>query len=83
MLQELKGFTYVMALDLNMYYYTIRLDPAEFKICTIIFLWGEYSYRQLPMGVACSPDTFQAKISELMAILDFMQNYQDDLLEPL
>ena len=27
MLQELEGFTDAMALDLNMGYYTIRLDP--------------------------------------------------------
>jgi hypothetical protein len=43
-LQELEVFTYDTALDLNMGYYTIRLDPDASKICTIIFLWGKYSY---------------------------------------
>ena len=43
-LQELKGFTYATALDLNMGYYTIRLDPDSSKICTIIFPWEKYSY---------------------------------------
>eukprot|EP00804_Cyclotella_cryptica_P019647 CCRYP_013979-RA/>CCRYP_013979-RA protein AED:0.48 eAED:0.58 QI:0/0/0/1/0/0/2/0/102 len=62
-LQELEGFTYATALDLNMGYYTIRLDPDASKICTIIFLWGKYSYLRLQMGVACSPDIFQAKMS--------------------
>jgi hypothetical protein len=71
-LQELEGFTYVTALDLNMGYYTIRLDPDASKICTIIFSWGKYSYLWLPMGVACSPDIFQAKMSELMATLEFI-----------
>ena len=42
-LQELKRFTYATALDLNMGYYTIRLDPDSSKICTIIFPWGKYS----------------------------------------
>jgi hypothetical protein len=37
MLQEQEGFTYATALDLNMGYYTIRLDPAAFEMCTIIF----------------------------------------------
>eukprot|EP00804_Cyclotella_cryptica_P013263 CCRYP_007025-RA/>CCRYP_007025-RA protein AED:0.37 eAED:0.69 QI:0/0/0/1/0.33/0.5/4/0/454 len=69
-LQELEGFTYATALDLNMGYYTIRLDPDASKICTIIFPWGKYSYLRLPMGVACSPDIFQAKMSELMATLE-------------
>ncbi len=38
-LQELEGFTYATALDLNMGYYSIRLDPDASKICTIIFPW--------------------------------------------
>ncbi len=42
-LQELEGFTYTTALDLNMGYYTIRLDPTASKMCMIIFPWGKYS----------------------------------------
>ena len=79
-LQELEGFTYATALDLNMGYYTIRLDPDSSKICTIIFPWGKYSYLRLPMGIACSPDIFQAKMSELMVALEFVRVYIDDLL---
>ena len=79
-LQELEGFTYATALDLNMGYYTIRLDPDASKICTIILPWGKYSYLRLPMGIACSPNIFQAKMSELMGTLEFVQTYIDDLL---
>ena len=32
------------------------------------------------MDVACSPDIFQAKMSELMATLEFIRTYLDDLL---
>jgi hypothetical protein len=45
LLQELEGFTFATALDLNKGYYTIRLDPDASKICTIIFHWGKYSYK--------------------------------------
>ncbi len=38
-LQKIKGFSYAIALDLNMGYYTIRLNPDASKICTIIFPW--------------------------------------------
>jgi len=79
-LQELEGFTFATSLDLNMGYYTIRLDPDASRICTIIFPWGKYSYKRLPMGVAGSPDIFQAKMSELMAALEFVRTYLDDLL---
>jgi hypothetical protein len=48
-LQELEGFTFAMALDLNMGYYTIRLDPVASTICTILFPWGKYSYNRLLM----------------------------------
>ena len=50
-LQELEGFQYTTALDLNMDYYTPRLSLAISEICTIIFPWGEYSYQQLPMAM--------------------------------
>jgi hypothetical protein len=43
-LQELEGFSHATAPDLNMGYYTIRLDPVASKILTIIFPWGKYSY---------------------------------------
>ena len=79
-LQELEGFTYATALDLNMGYYTIGLDPEASKICTIIFPWGKYSYKRLPMGIAGSPDIFQEKMSDLMATLEFVRTYLDDLL---
>jgi hypothetical protein len=57
-LQELEGFTYATALDLNMGYYTIRLDPMASEMRTIIFPWGKYSYLRLPMGFAGSADIF-------------------------
>jgi hypothetical protein len=79
-LQELEGFTYATALDLNMCYYTISLDPERAKICTIFFPWGKYSYKRLPMGIAGSPDIFQEKMSDLMANLEFVRTYLDNLL---
>ena len=72
-LQELEDFTYAIALDLNMGYYTIRLDPAASKMCMIIFPWGKYSYKRLPMGFGGSADIFQAQIMDLMAALKFVQ----------
>jgi hypothetical protein len=79
-LQELEGFTFATALDLNMGYYTIRLDPDASRICTVIFPWGKYSYKRLPMGIAGSPDIFQSKMLELMEDLEYVQAYLDVLL---
>jgi hypothetical protein len=60
--------------------YTIRLNPDASKNCTIIFPWRKYSYKQLRMGIAGSPDIFQGKMSELMESLEYAQAYLDDLL---
>ena len=58
LMQTLEGFTYATTLDLNMGYYTIKLDNAAQKICTIVTPWGKYSYKRLPMGLSCAPDIF-------------------------
>ncbi len=76
-LQELEGFSFATALDLNMDYYTIRLDPDASKICTNIFPWGKYS---LKVGIAASPDIFQGKMSELLESQEYIQAHLDDLL---
>jgi hypothetical protein len=39
-LQELEGFTFATALDLNICYCTVWLDLDASKICTIFFPWG-------------------------------------------
>lgn len=79
-LQRLEGFTYASALDLNMGYYTIRLDPAAQEMCTIITPFGRYAYQRLPMGVCVSADIFQEEMMNIMAGLDFVRTYIDDLL---
>ena len=63
-----------------MAYYTIRLDPDSQKICTLILPWGKYSYQRLPMGIAGSPDIFQEKMTTLMADLEYVRTYIDDIL---
>jgi hypothetical protein len=78
-LQELEGFTFATALDLNMGYYNIRLDTDASRICTITFQWDKDSYKRSE-GFAGSPDIFQAKMSELMVDLEFVRTCLDNLL---
>ena len=70
-------------LTLTWGYYTIRLDAEAAEaseMCTIIFPWGKYSYNRLPMGFGGSADIFQAQMMDLMASLDYVRAYIDDLL---
>ena len=59
-LEELEGFTFVTALDLNMGLFSSHLNPDASKICTILFQWVKYSFLRLLMGIAGSPDIFEA-----------------------
>ncbi len=79
-LQELEGSTYATTLDLNMGYYTVRLDPTAAKMCTIIFPLGKYLYQRLLMGFAELADIFQAEMGNLMATLEYIRAYIDNLL---
>jgi hypothetical protein len=54
-------------------YYTIRLDPDTSTICIIIFPWGKYYYKRLPMGIAGSSDIFLGKMPELMESLEYVR----------
>jgi hypothetical protein len=54
-------------------------DSAEFRILQNSDQNSKLSL-QLPMGIACSPNVCQAKISELVVALVFIGAYIDDLL---
>jgi hypothetical protein len=50
----LEGFTFVMALGLNMGYYRIKLDADSQKLCTLIFSCGNtrmftHGYQNRPL----------------------------------
>jgi hypothetical protein len=53
MFHSMEGFSFALALDLNMGYYHIKLDADNDaqKLCTIVFPWGKYKFKRLPMGI--------------------------------
>jgi hypothetical protein len=53
---------------------------AASEMCTIIFPCGKYSFKGLTMGFGGSANVFQAQIMDLMASLEFVRAYMDDLL---
>ncbi len=80
MMLNLDGFQYATALDLNMGYYHVRLDPDSRKLCTIILPFGKFEYQRLPQGLCNGPDVFQEKMMELFDDIDYVRAYIDDLL---
>jgi hypothetical protein len=56
----------------------IPLDrPSQ---CLIILPWGKYCYLCLSMGLACSLDKYQEKMSELFINMISIIFYEDDIL---
>jgi hypothetical protein len=86
MIRSMEGFTFASSLDLNMGYYHIKLDSdtdAQ-KLCTIVFPWGKYKYKRLPMGIkiALFLMFFKMSCQTLSKIWNMLRqpSYLDDLL---
>jgi transposase InsO family protein len=80
LLQKLEGFSYATAIDLSMGYYHVKLDEESSRLCTTVLPWGKYQYLRLPMGIKNSPDIFQNIINDVMAGLENVRAYLDDIL---
>jgi hypothetical protein len=53
---------------------------AASEMFTIIFPWGMYLCKQLPIGFGGLANIFQAQMMDLLASLDYVKAYIDDLL---
>jgi hypothetical protein len=82
MIRSMEGFTFASALDLNMGYYHIKLDHVADAqdLCTIVFPWGKYKYKRLPMGIKIAPDVFQNLMAKLVQDMEYVKTYLGDLL---
>ena len=66
MMQNLEGFQFATALDLDMGYYTIQLDAKSKDIMTIVAKSRKFQYNVLPTGMGIYGDIFQAKVNKLL-----------------
>ena len=65
-LQQLEGFMFATALDLNMSYYTILLAECSNSITTIVTEFSKFRYTCLPIGIVISGNVFQSKVYDLI-----------------
>ena len=61
-------------------YYHIRLRENTSKLFAIIPLWEKYCYKNLPMGVANSPEIFKQKMNDIFHGFEFICAYIYELL---
>ena len=73
-------FKYVTTIDLIMGYYSMLLDEKAKEICVIFSPWGLYRYNVLPVGIIVSVDVFQEAMGKLMADLEKVFVYMDEVI---
>ena len=61
LLLELEGFQYATALDLDMGYYHIEIEPESSRLCKIVLPWGKYKYRKLHTWAYVIVQTFSRR----------------------
>jgi dihydroorotate dehydrogenase len=73
MIGSMEVFTFASALDINIGYHHIKLDADAQKLCTIVFSWGKYKYKRLPMDIKIAPDVFQNFMSKFVQDMEYVK----------
>ena len=66
-MQQLEGFQFLTALDINMGYYKIQLNAKFNDITTILTEFGKFQYNVLLKEMVMYGDIFQAKVKKLLS----------------
>ena len=66
-MQQLEGFQFLTALDINMGYYKIQLNAKFNDITTILTEFGKFQYNVLLKEMVMYGDIFQAKVNKLLS----------------
>ena len=73
-------FKYATTINLIMDHYSILLDEKSRERCVIFLPWGLDCYNVLPRRLIVSTDIFQEVIGKLMADLEKVFVYMDDII---
>lgn len=77
---EIKGCTIFSKVDLVKAYHNIPLSPESQKKATIVTPWGMWQFRKLAMGMRNSAQSFQRLMTHVLAGMDSIYCYMDDIL---
>jgi hypothetical protein len=69
MIRQMEGFTFALALDLNMGYYHIKLDADAQNLYKIVFPWEKLQMETLIHGY------------QDCLVLDYFQNFMSKLIQ--
>ena len=80
MLTDLNGANWFSSIDLTQGYYQIALKESHIFKTGFVILGRHYEFIRMPFGLSTAPKTFQRVISQIIADLDFIRVYLDDIL---
>ena len=79
-MKKLEGLKIATALDINMVYYTIRLDAKSKDRTTILMEFGKFQYSFLSIGMGISGDIFQTKVKKLLGDIERVKAYIENII---
>ena len=80
LLTSIAGGKVFSKLDLSQAYAQLSLSPASQELCVIATHRGLYAYTRLPFGVSSAPAIWQKTIEQVLAGLEGVICYFDDIL---
>ena len=79
-LNELRGATYFSRLDMTSAYYHLELHPDSRNVTTFMSNRGLMRFKRLMFGINCAPEIFQRVMTEMLAGIDGVVVYIDDVV---
>ena len=77
---QLSGKKWFSKLDVRCCYEQFPLDPASKELLTVNIIKGLFRYTSLPYGISSAPAIVQRAMEEILAGIDDVFIYYDDLL---
>ena len=77
---KLRGCKYFARLDMNDAYFQIPLSEKSRRLCTMTTQFGMLRYKRLPMGLICSQDYFDERITHVLQGIERCLVYRDDII---
>ncbi|KAL7471394.1 hypothetical protein ACHAXS_011683 [Conticribra weissflogii] len=79
MLDQVSGYNFFTKLDIFMQYHKYELSKPSKELCVIVTTYGKYKYKQLLIGLKCSPDFAQQVMEEVLHDIDNTGIYLEDI----
>lgn len=80
LLNKLKGAMVFSKLDITSAYYHVELHPDSREITTFMTSKGLMRFKRLMFGINCAPEIFQRIMCEMMADIEGVVVYIDDVI---